>query len=238
MKPEDKIQPNSSVFELIREAHHDTEVEAWRRSAITNAAQAQEEFLRGYANMLAEVPTRYPEAIKELDKAVLKFKEMLKMAPTTFVREVLGVHMEPPDDTRTQRTAENVVQCEECPFSLVCLAGRIFGKNAPHNILCVKCGQLCIAREEGSAKDMNGVTITTHVKAESFYCQERMFTLDMERKYRSEECMKGASILNNPPWYVDRAPNGKWLRLSICRACEEHDAVVQRYRKQLEREHK
>ena len=241
MKPEDKIQPNSKMIELLREAHSEEVVEEWHRSVLRNPAQAQEEFLRGYADTLAQVPTQHPEALQKLDAAVPKFKEMLKMTPTEFAREVLGVFVEAPKDTRMERADDesNVVQCEECPYSLVCLAGRLFGKHAPSNIMCVKCGQICVVlgKKEEPVRTKEGHRVTTF-KAQSFYCCERKLTNAMEWKYRRQErLMKAGTITSSVPTYIDPAPQGKEVPLSICGACAEHDVIVQRYRRQQKERH-
>jgi len=228
-----KIDTNSAAIELIREAHRNGTADAWEQKVRANPQAAKEEFLRSYAATLAEASGTHPDAVKEHgDKAAARFKEMLHQPPVEFAREVLGVYVEPPDDVRIKRTTENIVKCEECPFSLVCLAGRIFGKNAPHNILCIKCGQICVAVEVGSVEILSGGVRSTRIKAQSFYCQERVLTHDMEWKWRRMEREHGpTTTLEKPPWYVDPAPSGKWMRLGICASCEEHDHIVRRYRK-------
>jgi hypothetical protein len=221
---------------VIREAHRNGVADTWEERVRADPQAAKEEFLRGYAATLAEVSGTRPDVItgEKGETATTRFKEMLQQTPAEFAREVLGVFVDPPDDKRMKRTEENVVACEECPYSLVCLAGRIFGKMNPHNILCVKCGQTCVVVEAKDPKwDGRTKTTVTRIKAQSFYCCERVLTPKMEHKWRRNERARGAQhTLHSPPYFKDPAPSGKEIRLGICAACEEHDRIVQRYRKQ------
>jgi hypothetical protein len=171
-------------------------------------------------------------------------KGLLWLRPGTYVderqyrREVLAEFIEPEEGMDTvingnrlrALRATMLVKCEDCAWSLTCMAGRLFTQHE-HNHLCVECGRLVLVINEKSYPVQHhrygdGEHWKDHkviAETEKFFCEKRAVDQLLWEEYSDVTRKKGSTLD-----VVDPTDHNHRMRIGQCLECT--DAIAQRNR--------
>jgi len=123
-----------------------------------------------------------------------------------------------------------LVKCEDCPWSLTCMAGRLFEQHE-HNHLCVECGRLVIVINENSYPVQHHTYGAGHtwkdqrviVDTEKFFCEKRKADDRLREEYFKLEGKMGSFVVCPDP-----AEHNQYLRMSQCMECMDNIRQINR----------
>lgn len=117
-----------------------------------------------------------------------------------------------------------LVKCEDCPWSLTCMAGRLFEQHE-HNHLCVECGRVVVVINENSypvqhhtyGANAHWKDEKVIVDTEKFFCEKREADDQLREEYFTLEGKMGSFVVGPDP-----ADHNQYMRMSQCMECMEN----------------